>query len=376
MRTTSRSTQGDPSGREAAGGRGVGPGIGRRAVIRSAALGAAALASPFIIRDAEAQGTRIVVRDPGGPFTPGFTEAFYKPFRQETGIEVIGEVSAAEPTAQIKSMVETKNYSWNIAGGMSQTAIQLLADAGYIERHELDNDPAVSEIPPEYRDAYGIGSDVYATAIGYRTDKVKKAPGSWKEYWDVAGFPGRRALRKYPFDAVEQALMADGVPPAQVYPCDLDRAFKSLDRVKPHVDAWWTSGAQATQMLANNEVDMIPVWANRIFAARDGGAPVAVEWNQNIWGVDVWAILKGTPNADTCRRFIRFTCDPKRQAVFTKYLTNGPTNPAAYKYIDDKVARTLTTYPEWRKAGLKIDGDYWAKNKDAALDRFNAWILG
>lgn len=343
---------------------------------RTLLAAAAALATPGIIRDAEAQGKRIVVRDPGGPFTPGFTEAFYAPFKAATGVEVVGVVSAAEPTAEIKSMVETGSYTWNMAGGMSQTAVQLLADGGFVEKHGLDDDPAVQAIPPEYRDEYGVGSDVYATAIGYRTDTVKKPPTTWAEYWDVANFPGRRALRKYPFDAVEQALMADGVPRDKVYPCDLDRAFKSLDRIRQHVDAWWTSGAQATQMLANNEVDMLPVWANRIFAAQDAGAPVAVEWNGNVWGVDVWAILKGTPNADLCRDFIRFSCNPKQQAIFTKYLTNGPTNPEAYKYIDEKVARTLTTYPEWRKVGIKIDGAYWARTKDAALDRFNTWMLG
>ena len=43
--------------------------------------------------------------------------------------------------------------------------------------------------------------------------------------------------------------------------------------------------------------------------------------------MDVWAILKGTPNADLCRKFIRFTCDPKRQAAFTKYLTDRGVTP-------------------------------------------------
>ena len=286
-------------------------GLARRSVLRGAA---AALATPFIIRDAAAQGTRVVIRDPGGPFTPAFKEAFYQPFQAQTWIEVVGVVSAAEPTAEIKSMVETKNYAWNIAGGMSQSAVQLLAEAGYIERHELDNDPAVSAIPLEYRDSYGIGSDVYATAIGYRTDTVKKPPTDWKQYWDVDAYPGRRAMRKYPFDAIEQALMADGVPRDQVYPCDMDRAFRALSAFRPHVDAWWSSGAQATQMLANAEVDMIPVWANRIFAVRDAGLPVErVEWNQNIWGVDVFAILKGTPNADICRNFLRLLL--RRQAA-------------------------------------------------------------
>lgn len=350
-------------------------GIGRRGLIRSAGAAAAVLATPGIIRTAKAARKRLVIRDPGGPFTKGFSEAYYKPFSKATGVEVVGVASAAEPTAQVKAMVETGSYTWNLIGGMSQSAIYLLSTGGYVEKLGLDHDPAVLRIPPEYRDEYGVGSDVYATAIGYRTDKVKKPPKSWKDYWDVAAFPGRRGLRKYPFDAVEQALMASGVPPSKVYPCDLDRAFKSLSRIRPHVAAWWSSGAQATQMLANGEVDMVPVWSNRIFAAGKSGVPVAVEWKHNIWGVDMWAIPKGAPNSDIARDFIRFACDPHRQAVFARYVANGPTNPDAYKYIDEKIARSLSTYPEWRKEGLKIDFVYWAKHKAEALERFNAWLL-
>ena len=358
-----------------AGAQEIGQAVTRRRVL---GVGAVALAAPFVLRSAEAAGKRIVVRDPGGPFTLGFGEAYYKPFQAATGIEVVGVASAAEPTAEIKSMVETKSYTWNIAGGISVAALNTLVAGNYVEKHELDGDAAVKEIPAEFRTPYGIGSDVYATAIGYRTDRVapEKAPQNWADYWNVEKFPGRRGLRKYPFDAVEEALLADGVPAAKLYPCDLDRAFKSLDRIKPHVAAWWTSGAQATQMLATGEVDMLPVWSSRILAARDAGAPIDVSWGQNIWGVDVWAILKGTPNADACRDFIRFTCDPKRQAVFAKYVSNGPTHPDAYKYIDPAVARTLSTYPANRKTAIAIDNDYWAKAKDQALDRFNAWILG
>ncbi|WP_246504639.1 extracellular solute-binding protein [Bradyrhizobium agreste] len=79
---------------------------------------------------------------------------------------------------------------------------------------------------------YGVGTNVYTTVLAYRTDafKGRKAPQSWADFWNVSEFPGRRAVRKHPFDTIEEALMGAGTPAAQVYPCDLDKAFASLDK--------------------------------------------------------------------------------------------------------------------------------------------------
>lgn len=349
----------------------------RRQFLVSTGLASAALATPAIWDSASAQNRQLFVRDPGGPFTKGFGDAYYETFRKATGIQVIGIVSGAEPTSQIKSMVDTKTYTWDIAGGISRTAaLQLLKEGDYIEKHGLDNEPVVQEIPPEYRSEYFIGSDVYTTALGYRTDTFKNnPPKSWKDYYDLQNFKGRRVMRKHPFDTVEIALMADGVAKDKVYPCDLDRAFKAMDRMKPQVSAWWSSGAQATQMLTTGEADMLPVWANRIQAAIDAGAPVAIMWDGNVWGLDVWAILKGGPKVELAKEFVKFTCDAQRQALTTSVLTNGPTNPNAYKYIDKERAKVLSTYPAYKEASLAIDDGYWAANKDKAIERFNDWVL-
>ena len=96
--------------------------------------------------------------------------------------------------------------------------------------------------------------------------------------------------------------------------CDLDRAFASLDKIKPKVDVWWTSGAQVEQMLElrRSRHDRRPGCRAPQSAMADG-APVAIVWNQNLWGVDNWSILAGTPNADACREFIKFASDPKRR---------------------------------------------------------------
>lgn len=359
-------------------GKPAGPPVSRRDVLKTAGGGAVVLGAPLIWRRAHGQSKRIVIRDPGGPFTVAFAEAYYKPFREATGIEAVGVASAHEPTSQIKSMVDTKTYTWDMALLSQAAADQLVKEgSGYLEKPGLDGHPDVSEIPAEFRTPYNVGNDVYTAIFGYRTDafRGRKAPAAWKDLWDAKGFPGRRSLRKHPFDTIEQALLADGVPKEKLYPCDIDRALRSLDRIKKDVAVWWTAGAQTSQMLKTGEVDMVTTWNARAQAAIDDGAPAAIAWDQNLWAVEGWSILRGTPNADLCREFIKFAANAKRQAAFTPNLSYGPTNPNAYKYIDPKRALILPTHPENKAKGIRVDYEYWGSHKDKVTERFNAWLI-
>lgn len=348
----------------------------RRVLQAAAAFGT--LGFPAVLRFARAQSRRIVVRDDGGIYTKAYGECFYKPFTQKTGIEVIGVQANAEPVAQIKSMVDTKNYTWDM-GKISQPAILLLTEGGkvYLEKHGLENDPNVRTIPKQFMSPYGVGTNVYSTVLAYRTDafKNRKAPSSWADLWDPKAVPGRRSLRKHPFDTMEESLMASGVPTSQLYPLNIDRALQNLDKVKPNVDVWWNSGAQATQLLTSGEVDMIAVWASRPQQAMSEGAPVAISWNQNLWGVDNWSILAGTPNADACREFIKFASDVHRMAQQCDYYPAGVTQPEAFKYIKPEVAKNSPTHPDNIKNGVQINAKYWLDNQAAVTEKFNAWVL-
>ena len=351
-------------------------GSSRRRILKAA--GIATLGAPLVLRYARAQSKRIVVRDDGGVYTKAYGECFYKPFTQKTGIEVIGVQANAEPVAQIKSMVDTKNYTWDMAK-ISQPAILLLTEGGkvYLEKHGTESDPNVRTIPAQFMSPYGVGTNVYATVLAYRTEafKNRKAPASWTDLWNVKEFPGRRAIRKHPFDTLEESLMASGVPTSQLYPLNLDSAFQNLDRIKSSVDVWWNSGAQATQLLSSGEVDMIATWVSRPQQAIMEGAPVAISWNQNLWGVDSWAILAGTPNADACREFIKFASDVKRMAQQGDFYPAGVTQPEAFKYMKPEIARHSPTYPDNVKTGVQINAKYWLDNQAAVTERFNSWVL-
>jgi putative spermidine/putrescine transport system substrate-binding protein len=354
------------------------PSASRRRALKVAATGLSALAAPAFLQYARAQSKRIVVRDDGGIYTKAYGAVYYRPFTEKTGIEVVGVQANAEPIAQIRSMVETKAYTWDMAK-ISQPAILILTGGPkvYLEKHGLENDALVKTIPANFMSPYGVGTNIYSTVLAYRTDafKGRKAPASWADFWNVKDFPGRRSLRKHPFDTLEESLMAQGIATSSLYPLDIERALGGLEKVKPNVDVWWNSGAQVEQMLKSGEVDLIATWVSRPQSAMADGAPVAIVWNQNLWGVDNWSILAGTPNADACREFIKFASDPKRMASLTEYFPAGVTQPEAFKYIKAEVAKNCPTYPDNIKNGVQINAKYWLENQAPVTERFNAWVL-
>jgi putative spermidine/putrescine transport system substrate-binding protein len=363
-------------------------GIDRRTVLQGVGAGATAVAFPMVMTPRKARAAiKLTVRDPGGPYVKAMTEAFYKPFNEamKGDIVVTGVISQHEPTSMIKSMVESKTYTWDIAGGFSISSTNVLLEGpGYLEKLEIDDDREVQEIPSRFRTPYLLGYEVFTCILAYRTDVYpKKAPAptsGWKDLWEVGRIPGVRALRKHPFYTVEQATMAMGVPANQVYDYlrknGFDPAFKQLDKIKKHVNIWWTGAAQTSQLLATGEVDMVPTFNGRAQDAIDGGAPVAISWSQAIWTYGGMAILKGGPNIDACRKFIRFCANAERQATLAKHIAVGPTNPNAFKYLAPERAAVLGTERRNFERSIEMDAAFWGKEKDKGTDRFNQWIVG
>ncbi|MFC0243864.1 ABC transporter substrate-binding protein [Falsochrobactrum ovis] len=334
--------------------------------------GAAALAMPMINRKAWAKES-LVVADPGGPFTQGYRAAFYDDFTAETGIEIQGVARDAEPTAQFKSIVETGSYIWDVCTATLSARLILERD----DLLEPLNIPAeaVIDVMPEAVHSNMLGTDVYSTVLAYNKETCPKAPTRWADFWNLEEFPGRRSLRKNPLDTIEIALMADGVEPKDLYPLDLDRAFRKLDEIKDHIDVWWTGGAQSTQLLESGEVDMIAGWNARFQAAIDNGAPAEIVWNQGLYSIEGWVVPKGCPKADLAREFVAFCAQARQQAKFTPYLAYGPTNLKAYDFIPPERATILPTAPQnLSKMSLASD-PYWLEHRNAVTERFNGWLL-
>lgn len=335
--------------------------------------GAALLATPMLGRRANAQAESITVADPGGPFTTGFRKAFYDPFTEATGIEVVSVARDAEPTAQFKSIVETQSYIWDVCT-LTLSARLILEQQDLLDPIEVDPELTKNMMPEAVFPNF-LGTDVYSTIWAFNTETVENAPSNWAEFWDTENFPGRRALRKNPIDTLEQALMADGVAPADLYPLDVDRAFAKLDEIKEEIDVWWTGGAQTSQLMQSGEVDMSSGWNARLQAAIDSGAPAELVWNQGLYSIEGWGLPKGGPKADAARQFVAFCAAPEQQALFTDDLAYGPTNLEAYEHISEERAKVLTTAPQNLEGMTLADAAWWQENRNEMAERFNMWLL-
>lgn len=343
----------------------------RRTAVKT--MGAVALMGSLPL-SAYGQAKKITVADPGGAWGAAAKKAFYEPFQAATGIQVVAIAREADPLAQVKVQVETKSYLWDVTIATPYVRIAL-EQRGLIEPLNLHIATPSDMVPNSYTSSW-LGVDVYAAVLAYNNKTfARNGPKSWADFWDVKKFPGRRSLRKSPVDTMEAALLADGVAPKDLYPLDLDRAFRSLDKIKPHITAWWSGGAQSTQLLQSGEVDLISLWNGRAQAAIDSGAPATVVWNQGLYSIEGFFALKGTPRAALAKQFLEFCANPERQAAYVNAVSYGPTNLKSFNYVSAERAAILPT-SKANFASMIPSGDaYWAANLDKVGERFNSWLI-
>jgi putative spermidine/putrescine transport system substrate-binding protein len=348
--------------------------ISRRTLIKAAAVGS--LAAPMIWTGSRAFGAeQITVADVGGAPGRAIRKAFYDPFEKETGIKVINAAHETDPVTQFKLLVDTKSYLWDVCSVTPNDFATITKTGNYVELIGIKREEFPTVVPQMIRPDW-IGFSIWSMMLAYRTDHFPgNGPKNWADFWDVAKFPGRRGMYKGPQGTLECALMAAGVPHDKLYPLDTDLAFKMMDKIKPHINVWWDTGAKNTQVLQSGEVDMTFTWGGRAFAAMDSGAPVKVVWNQTLYSSDGWAIPKGSPKADLGRKFIRFCLKPEQQAIFSSNIANAPTNTKAFDFISPEHAERLATSPSHIAGAYERDDLWWSKNRSQITERFDSWLL-
>ncbi|OCX65384.1 ABC transporter substrate-binding protein [Thioclava sp. SK-1] len=353
------------------------PTVSRRTFMKTSTGLAIALAAPAVLKGNRAfAGETLMVRDMGGTFYEGFKAGFYDSFTEEFGVTIQTSTNEPDPIPQYKMAIDTDTKLFDVALMTPEHVLRLRQFGDqYLLPMQLDVANKDDFTPNTFQDDF-TGVAIYALAMAYRTDTFgSNGPKSWADFWDVDTFKGRRGLWRSPVTTMEMALLADGVALKDLYPLDIDRAFASLDKIKDHIDLWWTSGAQNTQIMQNGEVDMTSAWSTRAQTAIASGAPVELVWNGGLYNIDGWTIAGNSEKADLSRKFVEWCLDAQRQAAYTKVLSCGPTNMKAYDYIPEETAAVLPTTPEHISGLALLGAGYWADNQDALTERFEQWIL-
>jgi putative spermidine/putrescine transport system substrate-binding protein len=326
----------------------------------------------------EAAGPTLTIASYGGAYQDSQRAAFFEPFRKERNVRLV-EVSHAGEYSKLKAMVETGNYEWDVVDAESRLVYRG-ANEGILERIDYSVVPK-DELLPWAVHEYGVANIVYSNIIAYSLKEFpagKPHPTTWGEFWDVEKFPGRRGLEKRPHLTLEAALLADGVAPEELYPLDVERAFRSLDRLRPSVAVWWDAGAVPPQLLANEEVVLTSAYNGRIWSAvHEENIPIAVEWGQGIMDSDWWVVPRGLPEERRrlAMEFIAFAVRAERQAEQVRRIPYGPTNRLTLDMVPPEMKAHLPTAEENIKKQVWLDSAWWAENEAEVLRRWNLWRL-
>ena len=337
-------------------------------------------------------GESLTVVSWGGPYAKAQKKAFFDAFTAETGIRVRMD-DFFGGLAQVRAQVETGSIHWDLID-LEFADVAQGCEEGLLELVDID------ELPPApdgtlARDDYFEGSFsdcggagiFFSTIYAYNRESFPAAaPSKIEDFFDLKKFPGRRGLRRSPLVNLEFALLADGVPAAEVYAV-LDtaagraRAFRKLDSIKDQV-LWWDTGAQPVQMLADHEVVMATSFNGRIFhEAVVERQPFVIVWDGQVLDSGQFAIVAGTPRLAAAKKLLLFLSRIENMAVFTRYFPYSPMRHSATKLISTHLETGVDMWPHMPTNPANMgrvlvnDWHWWRDHHDEMTERFSAWLL-
>jgi putative spermidine/putrescine transport system substrate-binding protein len=336
------------------------------AVVTAVACGGGGSSGP-----PQGSGTQsLVVVNTGGDWGACQRKSFMDPFTAKTGIKVIDGAFLTD--GQIKAMVLSKQYTEDVVYPSASLAIPSAGksvlepiDYGVVNKNDLAAGTYTT---------YGTSIDIYAWALGYRTDKFGgQKPQSWADFFDTQRFPGKRAM---PGDndvpaVLYAALLADGVTPDHILPLDVQRALNKLNTIKKNI-VWYATGSQGQDLLNSGEVTMGEEYANRVTSLKDAGKPVDIS-GQIVAG-DLLGVPKGDPNAKAAMQLIAFITSKDVNGTFSYCAAGAPSNvkSSPNPKIADELPTTHLDEPHVVETSEALS-EYVASHLDSIQTAFNNW---
>ena len=332
----------------------------------------------------------------GGAYQESQLKAYAEPYMaMHPDVNIIWDESSAEAVAKLRAMNEAGNLTWDLVDVTVSDSMRL-CDEGLARPIDGATELAAAPDGTDADTDFGatrvnecfVPQIVYSTTWGYRTDLVGDTPpSSVCDVFDLAKYPGKRAMQKRPIDNVEWALYCDGVANDDIYSVlstdeGVARAFAKLDTIKDQV-VWWTAGAETPQLLADGEVVMGSTFNGRLFSAiAEQNQPIAMLWDRQSFDIDGWIVPTGlSPEKEAVvMDFLKFATDTQRLADQAKYISYGPARASSAPLVgklegtDIEMAPFMPTDPANATNVLHYDYTWWADHRDDLDAKFQAWL--
>ena len=288
------------------------------------------------------------------------------PWQTKSGDKVTSV--AGTDNAKLRAMVEVNRVVWDVYNGDNTWGTD--NDSKWLTPLDYGVIPK-DQILPGFASAYRVANMIYSIQLAYNTDKVKTAPTSWADFFDLTKFPGKRAVMDYSAGGIfEIALLADGVAPDKLYPLDLDRAIKKLNTIKSSL-VFWQSGAQSEDLVGSGEVAMVMTYNARAYDVKKvQKKPVDYIFSGQILAAAYLTIPKGSKHVSEAMKLIAFAVSKDVNGSLSASLPLGPSNKDA---VPDASMKAELPSSHFDKPHAVFDDKWIAENSQMLETRYQAW---
>jgi putative spermidine/putrescine transport system substrate-binding protein len=329
-----------------------------------------------------AWAAELVIQSWGGRDYEAKKHAFYDPFTEETGVKIVPVEAAGDLWGKVASQVKSGNVEWDIVNGYDYATVLSVANKGLLEEIDYAAVTDTADLIPGSKQKWGLGIEINVFIQTYLSEVFpgENHPKSWADFYDPKKFPGPRAIHNWGATVFNfaSALLADGVPSDKLFPIDYDRSFKVLDRIKPHVKIWYTSGDQFMHALIDKEVVLAHGTDARTITAKTLGASTIIIWNQGLPAITYWNVVKGCPNKKAAMQFLNFICRPEQQAIYTNWMGAACTNSKSIRYLPPDSQEYSPLHPDNLKNQINLYTDtstsWIVDHLDEMNEKWNEWL--
>jgi putative spermidine/putrescine transport system substrate-binding protein len=346
------------------------------AALLVAALAVVPTASARSDETAGGQG-RVIIAEFGGAYSKSVRETLANPFSRATDYEAT-VVDTTDRVQKPLAMIKANRVQWDIVEVLDTEAIQLQKAGG------------LQPIPPGIRSQlqrvlnpgtvtrFGVAISSYTQLIVCNRDAVTRCPRTATEFFDTAGFPGRRAVNKNDWITnLSLGLQADGVPPTRLFPMDVDRSLRKWTELKDQVAVYWETADQLQQLFRDREIDMAIGPDGRMWNLVNEGLNLLISYRGMLYQTDYFVVLRKAPNRQGAFEFLRwYGTNPRAQANFARQRLYGMPHPGAYRFLSPAVRAQLVDYPPNKRQTVPIDVPWVIANANSASKAWSDFLAG
>lgn len=347
------------------------------------------VAAPAAAADDDGAALRIATW--GGSYEAAQREAYFRPFTEATGV-AIETVAYEGGVAPLRDWNRGDSARVDIAD-MTMADHRRACRLGLLRKfdHRVlapapDGTAAINDFIPGSYTSCGVAHNAFSMVVAYDEEAFPGAqPYRIEHLFQPDKYPGGRALRKRPDALMEWALIAYGVPPADLYSLlsterGIRLAFSRLDRIREEI-VWWRDPERAIELLTSSRASFASGYNGRFFNAQVvQGEPIEIIWDAQLYQLETWGILRDSNNRELAKRFIRFATRTESMVRYAGQIAYGPTRHSGNRRVGDHATTGvdmrihMPTNKNHMDRAIKKDVAWYAQTREALDERFDAWL--